>query len=249
MFFLKKIATGFLLPPGILIILLLAGAFFVRRRMRLFLAGLSVLIYLISIAPTKDLLLMPLENRFKVPGAEEVRSGDAYVLLGGGVNDSAPDMYGNGMLTGDSMIRLMTVYRLYRVERKPIIVSGGAVGTERVPEGQIAKKLLLQMGVRAEDVIVENASKDTYENAQFVAELSSKRGIRRIILVTSAFHMERSVLLFRRHFQEIIPYPAGHYAQAAPYSLLSFIPDAGALACVSIALKEYMGIIFYRMIR
>jgi uncharacterized SAM-binding protein YcdF (DUF218 family) len=59
--------------------------------------------------------------------------------------------------------------------------------------------------------------------------------------------MKRSHLLFSRHFHEVIPYSAGYLASGVGYDVLSFLPSAAALADLSVAMKEYMGIVFYKI--
>jgi uncharacterized SAM-binding protein YcdF (DUF218 family) len=248
MFLFKKIVTISLLPPGIIIVLLILAVLFLKKRFRLFMVGLVVIIFVVSIAPTKDLLLAPLENAYRIPPIEQIKKADVYVLLGGGAEESAPDLYGKGVVSGDGLIRLLTVYRLYRMERKPIIASGGSV-FNRGSESEIARKILIQLGAKPEDIIVETKSRDTFENAQCTAEIAAKRGMKRIVLVTSAFHMKRSVLLFKRHFIDITPFPAGYYTSQQPYDPMHYFPSADSMAQFCAALKEYMGLFFYTYLR
>lgn len=246
LFIVKKVITLCILPPGIFIISFLLAFIFVKRRLRFLALFFALFIYILSIGPTSNLLLAPLENSFPVPSLEEVKTGDAYVVLGGGVYDNAPDVDGKGALSGDALVRLLTAYKLYRICKKPIILSGGNI-FGKTAEADIAKRTLLSLGAAEKDIITESKSVDTHESAQFVRELSDRHAIKRIILITSAYHMKRSHLLFSRHFREIIPYPAGYLTSGAGYNVLSFLPSATALADFSIAMKEYMGIAFYKI--
>lgn len=245
-FIIKKLVTHCLLPPGIFIILLLLACIFLKRRLKLLAFLFALFIYILSIGPTKDLLLVPLENSFVVPSLEEVKTGDAYVVLGGGVYDNAPDVDGKGTLSGDALARVLTAYKLYSISKKPVILSGGRI-FGRTAEAEIAKRTLISFGVNEKDIIAESKSIDTYENALFVKEIADAHRISRIVLVTSAYHMKRSHLLFSRRFRDIIPYPAGYLTSRTRYDVLSFLPGAAALADSSLALKEYMGIAFYRI--
>jgi uncharacterized SAM-binding protein YcdF (DUF218 family) len=245
-FIIKKVVTQCLLPPGIFIILLLLAFVFLKRRVRFLALFFALFIYILSIGPTSNLLLAPLENSFPVPSLEEVKTGHAYVVLGGGIYDNAPDVDGKGALSGDSLVRLLTAYKLYKICKKPIILSGGSI-FGRGAEADIAKRTLLSLGAGEKDIITEPKSIDTHESAQFVREVSDKHRIGRIVLITSAYHMKRSHLLFSRHFREIIPYPAGYLTSRAGHDVLSFLPSAAALADLSAAMKEYMGIAFYKI--
>ena len=245
-FIAKKLITHCLLPPGIFIVFLLLVSIFLKRRLKLLALFFALFIYILSIGPTKDLLLVPLEDSFPVPSLEEVNKGNAYVVLGGGIYDNTPDIDGKGTLSGDALARVLAAYKLYRISKKPIILSGGRI-FGRAAEAEIAKRTLISLGASEKDIITESKSIDTYENALFVKEIADARKVSRIVLVTSAYHMKRSHLLFSRHFREVIPYPAGYLTSRTGYDVLSFMPSAASLADASIATKEYMGIAFYRI--
>ncbi|MCX5811606.1 MAG: YdcF family protein [Proteobacteria bacterium] len=243
-FILKKIITCAIVPPGCFIVLLLIFAVFLKKKSRFFALLLAVLLYSGSIQPAGDLLLMPLEYAYRPPTLAEVKTGNAYVVLGGGVNDFAPDLDGEGTPGSEAFLRLICAYRLYRIDKKPIIISGGII-FERRSEAAIAKRILLSLGVNEKDILMEEKSKDTFENAKYVKELSDKHGINRIVLITSAFHMKRSMMLFNNFFKGTIPCPTGHSTSKTKYDLLSYLPNAGNLSAIAIAMKEYMGILFY----
>jgi uncharacterized SAM-binding protein YcdF (DUF218 family) len=245
-FILKKIITSSLLPPGCFILLILLSVFLVRKWFKIVVLFFAALLYVSSIAPVQDLLLIPLEDAYKPPPAEEVKKGNAYVVLGGGVYDFAPDIDGKGILSGEALSRLVCAYRLYRVDRKPIIFSGGKV-FDGQPEATVAKRMLLSLGVNEKDIIAEAESRDTYENAKFVKEIMDKHKINRIVLITSAFHMKRSVMLFDKLFEGTIPYPAAYNTSRVKYNILSYLPDAGNMANLAMALKEHLGILFYKL--
>jgi uncharacterized SAM-binding protein YcdF (DUF218 family) len=244
-FLLKKTLTVFLVPPGILLVLFVVGMLFVKKRFRSFLLGLFVLLYLLSIEPTKDLLLLPLENRYPVPSWSELQRVDAIVVLGGGVLENAPDVDGQGALSSDSLARVVAAYRLHTRLRKPIIPSGGAVFGSKA-EAEVSRDTLYRLGVKQEFVLVETKSKDTSENALFVSEICKKRTWNKIALVTSAYHMRRSLMLFGRFFNDIVPCPTDYKTLRRGYGYWSFLPDASSLADTAIAVKEYLGIIYYR---
>jgi uncharacterized SAM-binding protein YcdF (DUF218 family) len=245
-FLLKKTLTVFFLPPGIFLVLLVAGMFFVKKRFRSFLFGLFLLLYLLSIEPIKDLLLLPLENRHPVPSWSQMQHVDAIVVLGGGALENAPDMDGKGALSADSLVRVMAAYRLHARLKKPIIVSAGGL-FESKPEAEISRETLYRLGVKKELVLIDTKSKDTKENALFVSTICKQRKWNRILLVTSAYHMRRSVMLFSRFFNDIVPCPTDYKTLRRGYNYLSFLPDAGSLADTAVAIKEYLGIIFYRL--
>ncbi len=245
-FLLKKTITAFVLPPGIFLVLFLAGMLFVTRRFRSFLFCLFLLLYLVSIGPTKDVLILPLENRYPVPSWNEMRDADAIILLGGGAIEHAPDIDGQGALTGDSLQRLVAAYRLHAVLNKPIILSGGAISGEK-PEAEISAEVLHRLGVKQQFIVTETKSKDTKENALYAGEICRKRNWNKIVLVTSAYHMRRAVMLFSKFFDHIVPYPTDYKTQRKNYDYWSFLPDASNLESTAAAVKEYLGIAYYSL--
>ncbi len=90
---------------------------------------------------------------------------------------------------------------------------------------------------------------DTKENAKYVKELTDKHNIGSIVLVTSAFHMKRSLMLFNHYFKGtiVVPCPAGYHTSRGKYDVFSYLPNSGNLDAIAAGLKEYMGILFYKI--
>jgi uncharacterized SAM-binding protein YcdF (DUF218 family) len=234
------------LPLGFVIILLLLSGVFVKKKLRIYAIILAVFIYVLSINPTVELFMRPLEDAYGPASLAEVATCDAYVVLGGGINENVPDIDGKGALSAFALSRVTTAYRLYMRDKKPIIFTGGKI-FNRTPEAEIAKRFLIFLGVPPHHIITEEKSMDTYENAQYVKEIADKHQFRKIVLITSAFHMKRSYLLFNKRFPEIAPYPADYWTSRGSYDVLNFLPNAWNLALVETAMKEYLGIIFYKL--
>ncbi len=246
MFILKKIITYAVLPPGVFIILLLIGAIFLKKRQKKFLISIAIFLYMLSIGPTKDLFLMPLENAYKIPSVSAANSYEAYVVLGGGVYDEVPDIDGEGFPGEDGLTRIICAFRLFQLYKKPIIYSGGNIG-DRKPEAEVAKRLLLSLGIDKQYILSEGMSMDTFENAKYVKKLAEQHNITKIVLITNAYHMKRSKMLFDKHFKEILPFPAGYKTSKTKYDIYSYMPNAANLFAISIAIKEYLGIVFYKI--
>jgi uncharacterized SAM-binding protein YcdF (DUF218 family) len=245
LFILKKLIGYFLVPPGLFIAALFVLSLFLKKKAKLMILSLCALLYLSSIEPTKDLLLMPLEDAYKIPATAELKGYQAYVVLGSSIVENAPDLSGPGVLDGDALHRVMGAYRLYRISPKPIILSGGTLSGSQ-PEAEISKRYLLSLGIKEEHLLAESRSKDTVENARFTKDICDSRKIKSVVVITSAFHMKRSVMLFKRVFSDVLPFPtAFRVARKTRYGLFSFIPDPGSLCNVSLALKEHIGILFY----
>jgi uncharacterized SAM-binding protein YcdF (DUF218 family) len=233
------------IPPGIFILLCLCFALFARKRLKILLILLAVFIYAVSIRPVAEMFIAPLEKAYAQPSVDEIRECDVYVVLGGGVNTAAPTLDGRGMPEGDALFRVMAAFRLYLFSRKPIIISGGDY-LGRESEAEVTRRFLLGLGVKGDDLILEPRSADTYENARYTREICEKHGFRRVLLITSAYHMKRSVMLFRKFVGPVIPYPAGFKTQGG-IDFLHLLPDASTMAITASSLKEYIGILFYKI--
>ena len=246
MFILKKILTAMFLPLGFIILLLFFSAIFIKEKLRAWVVVMALLIYALSIDPTTELILRSLEDAYKPASLAEVKTCDVYVVLGGGVSENVPDISGNGMLNASALSRVVTAYRLYMRAQKPIIFSGGKI-FNRTPEADIAKRFLISLGVPSHHIIMEAKSIDTYENAKYVKEIADRYQFKKIVLITSAAHMKRSHLLFSKRFKEITPYPTDYQISRGAYDMMSFLPDTSSLGMVEAAVKEYLGILYYKL--
>lgn len=237
MFFLKKIVSYFILPPGLyILVFLLTGLLNRKRRFVRFLSFSSALtLYLISVEPFKDLLYYPLERGLRVPERPE---GDVIVILGGGT-------YNSGVLKPASYKRLIAGYRLHLRTGIPIVLSGGAA-TGIVPEAVVMKRILLDLGIDGSYIYTDTKSRDTRENAVYVKRICRDLGCGRIILITSAFHMKRALMTFRKEGLEVTPYPTDFRFEGR-YNLYSLFPKHSVFYDSVIAIREYLGIVFYRV--
>jgi uncharacterized SAM-binding protein YcdF (DUF218 family) len=163
------------------------------------------------------------------------------VVLGGAVEGPVapwrpyPDLHA-------SADRMWHAARLYRAGKAPLIVlSGGTVRPGEAPEAQVMRQFLVDMGVPANTMLLESQSTTTTENAADTARLLRPRGIRQILLVTSALHMQRARGLFERAGFEVVPAPTDYEVVERPFRLLDVVPDTEALDGSSRALKEIIG--------
>ncbi|MHB8232050.1 MAG: YdcF family protein [bacterium] len=245
---LKKLIEYAIFPPGIIIIGFLAVAILAGKMKRGRLASsilavslfFAITIYAFSIGPVKNILISPLENSYHTPKNVKALKANAIVVLGAGA-------YNGRTLAGDSLNRLVGGFILYRKLHIPIIFSGG-YSTSTVATSIIARKILLKMGVIRSNIIIDDKSNDTEQNASDTATICKKRKFSRIILVTSAYHMARAVFLFRRTGTaaglKIIPYPVD-FKENNHYNFYSFLPNLGNLVISAEAVHEYLGYVFY----
>jgi len=249
MFALKKILTTFIIPPGLFVLLaLFSGLWMLRRRVKwgMLNLGLAGLIYLLSISPVSDRLMGPLERPWPIPPKV---TGDVIVVLGGGVISGVPDLSGRGFLAESSLSRLLTGLRIHRATGLPIIFSGGKVSEEGDAEAAVAGRILSDLGVAAASIIIEDQSRDTMESARLVKEICQRRNWRQPILVTSAYHMARSLSAFRKAGMEVNLYPGDFLVAPSPaYNWRDYLPGLRPLVASAAAIREYLGLIFYKLI-
>ncbi len=154
--------------------------------------------------------------------------------------------------------RLFQTVRLYRAGKAPrVIVTGGAIQWmgSVVPEAEGMRELLEFMGVPADAIVADAAAQNTYENALHVRAIADELGVERVLLVTSALHMPRSVGIFERQGFSVIPAPTDFLAtrsdEDAPGiglggAFFRLLPDVQYLEISTRVLKEYLGMAVYR---
>jgi uncharacterized SAM-binding protein YcdF (DUF218 family) len=252
MIFLSKLFTALILPPGCIIIGLIVMIFFLPRKSKWIPVPLIIIFYLLSIQPVSDFLLLPLEDAYPPVTENEVFKNDglkdiqAVVVLGGGVVQMSPEAGGHDALAPDAFKRAFYGYTLCNTYSLPVIFSGGKVfNYEQEPEAETAGRLYQSLGLDKKRFTAESNSRNTWENAKEVAGLEIKKAV----LVTSAYHMKRSVYCFERNCINVIPAPTDYKCdRGRKYDTLSFLPSLSFLNRSYMALHEYIGLLFFKIV-
>jgi uncharacterized SAM-binding protein YcdF (DUF218 family) len=239
---------SFILPPGVFIVILfgLGAVLLLKRYRKISVTAFSIglLMWFFSITPTSDLLLSNLESGFHQDAG---LSGDVIILLGGAIFDNVPDLTGSGFPDGDMLGRIVTSVRLQKRLNIPVIVSFGRVFEDREPGAPVIKRFLVDLGVPEDQIILENESRDTYENAKFSMEICRKTGFKSPILLTSAYHLKRAYWVSKHLGMDAYPFPACFMTQKDHgYRWYSLLPSGDNFARVSMALHEILGLSFYK---
>lgn len=250
--YLDKILSQLAYPLGtaISLVLLALMLLLVRRR------GLAVTFIILaltwlgalSMPAVSDRLRLSLESRYDHLPAEAMPKADVIVLLGGGMYPTPPEWPHAGM--GASADRVWHAARLYHAGKAPwIIASGGSMGWsgERRSGAESMRELLLAFGVPDSAILLEERSRNTHDNAVFSAEIMHERGLETALLVTSALHMHRSAAVFRAAGLPFTAAATDFEIAPEPAHILRWLPDAQALADSTRALKEYLGLVVYRI--
>jgi uncharacterized SAM-binding protein YcdF (DUF218 family) len=249
-FVLGKVLNFLFLPPGIFIVgLVVLGVLATRARsarsLRYLAFGLAAALYLCSIGPVRSLLVDPLERAYPPPPADA--RADAVVILGGGAA-AAPDRPGGEGLTDVALARVVHGFELARGIGAPVIVSSGnPFGSTKATEAELMSRELLALGARDASITVEGRSRSTLENARFTAAICARRGFSRILLVTSAVHMPRSVRCFEHFGTHVLPAPTDYLSGGPAPILVGLIPTADNTSAIVAALHEYLGGLYYRV--
>lgn len=249
-YYLSKIFWLFVQPINLIGILVLLGivlTLFGRRRLGLYFSIAGFLVLAVGAwTSTGALLLHPLEEHFSRPEpAPQTVAG--VIVLGGGFEGAINLARGGYELNsgGDRFVEAAVLARRYPGAR--IVVTGGSGSLLLSGEGDAdtAPRLLMALGVAPERLVVENRSRNTYENAIFTRELVEPQPGEIWLLVTSAFHMPRSVGLFRKAGFDVTPWPGDYRTTGVETPGLAQDNVADALQNLTIALREWIGLVAY----
>ena len=245
MFLAKKILEAFVLPPGIMVPALAALAAWLWKRERkgaLACAALAALVWAGTSGVFSEALIRPLELSYSAPAKPQ---GDVIVMLCGGFKNGGDTFSASERLESGTLERAAAAYKLYRETGLPIVISGGAPFSSE-PESEAVAAWLKELGVPEDKLLAEKASRDTRENAAFTLKLCADKGFRRLILLSSAYHMPRAVLLFGKPgTSEIIPFPVARRS-GGPFYLRDWLPGSGMVEA-RLAMNEYLGLAWYRL--
>jgi uncharacterized SAM-binding protein YcdF (DUF218 family) len=260
-FLFSKLLPQLLYPLSLGLLLALAGLLVgPRRRWSAPLGGLGLALLWISAMPlTARELVWGLEARSAALTPSPLPRGDAIVVLGGGLRAALPPR--SGVEVNEAGDRLLSGIRLLREERAPLLLlSGGRVsfsGGDPAPAEAIsARSLALELGVPADRLLLSDQARTTAEEARDLGRIGRSRDWSTVLLVTSALHMPRALASFRRQSGlKVVPVACDYLLPArdqlgtptAGSVLLSLWPDAGSLLLSSLAIKEHLGLLVYRL--
>jgi uncharacterized SAM-binding protein YcdF (DUF218 family) len=256
--YLSKLLPLFVYPLGLACTLLI-GALIVRRRPRwttLLIVATLALLWLSGNRLISMAVVRSLEWQYLPPTT--LPKADVIVVLGGGTRPlSYPRPTHEVNEAGD---RLLYAASLYQQGVAPhVLLSGGTVGVDGpalMQEAESMGTLLATMGVPAEAQWLETTSRNTYENAVETKKVLDAQGIERIVLVTSAMHMPRSVAIFEKQGFTVIPAPTDYVVTQADWDyyfapnpaiqVFNLLPGVEAMDRLVRTVKEYLGMEVYR---
>ena len=251
LYILAKLFTYLVLPPGIFIIIFLVASFYAKRFRFFFLAN-AIIFYLLSTTYVADWLLAPLEAPFNKP--LEKQPVDAVIVLGGGNTKGVANL----PLSTDAYKRMMWGLMVAKSNNLPLLFSGGGTSKEYLESDAFLDslkelKLYLEiptptsksLNTKEFSLHIEDKSIDTYENAKLSKLAFEKAGLNEptIYLVTSAYHMRRSIRLYEYFGFKVVPAATNFKINAKQKDEWDYLPNAHALYKSYVALHEYVGLL------
>ena len=248
----SKVIGFFALPSNIVAALLAVGLVLLLTRFRRagvrILAFGAVVLLLLGYSPLANVLLLPLSERFPAWTADG-RAPDGIIVLGGAID--AETTTARGSLEIDSsaerIVAMLRLARQYPAAR--IVFSGGSGNLVDTPvaEAPIVGRLLEEFGVARERIVLEGESRTTTENAVFTHRLVQPKPGERWLLVTSSFHMPRSIGAFRRAGFDAEAHPVDWRTSGWTDATTPFNKLSAGLARTDVAVHEWVGLFAYWM--
>jgi len=246
MFFILSKLTYFFLVPLNWILALLVWQFFIKSpvaKKRLTITIIAMVLFFGNeIIYTK--LVMAWQPK-QVP-INDVRNYEAGILLGG---LTSFDKYGNGFLNtaSDRLIETSILYKTKKIKR--IIISGGSIYANRPKEADFLYKKLLLLGVPSKDLIVENQSRTTFENALYTKRIIDSIKLQPpFVLITSALHVPRAKKVFAKAGLQADVFPSDFHVFDKKFAFADYIlPELSVINDWPLLLKEVIGIWGYKL--
>lgn len=209
----------------------------------------AAILYAFSTPWVASRLAASLEDRHPPIRPEDAPLADAIVVLAGGEGAYQRPDGSIEMFTHHAGDRFEAGVRAFKAGRAPIIAFGG--GSVLIPGGptmsETVRQRAMDRGIPASAILVGGPARYTEDESEGMAKLLKERGARRILLCTSAYHVPRATLLYRRCGLEVTPVPCDFETRgtAESFSLRQLLPRAVALAQSENALKELFGLVIY----
>jgi uncharacterized SAM-binding protein YcdF (DUF218 family) len=252
LFFALSKTLGFmLLPTNFLIGMGLLGAILMMTRFawlgRKLVIATVLLLVICGLSPLGNLLLYPLESRF--PSWDASRGApDGIVVLGASIEADLSAAHGTAVVRSAPDRIIAAAALAHRYPNARIVFSGGSANliSNDAREADFASAVFESLGISKSRLIMERRSRNTLENAEFSKALVAPKQGERWLLVTSAYHMPRSVGLFRKAGFAVEPYPVD-WRVGGRDGLFAFTNLAiDGLGRTDAAVREWMGLIAYR---
>ncbi|MCC6353096.1 MAG: YdcF family protein [Verrucomicrobiae bacterium] len=241
-----KLAPQLVLPLGLGLSLLLVS---VLLRSRAWGLAAFAWLFLSSTGYFAECLLKPLEDAFPRLRMDDCPAADAVVVLGGilaGARNTAEHSE-----WGSAVDRFEEGVALWHARKAPLLIfTGGRLpwSEEEYSESSILKVAAARRGVRPDAIVELIGAPNTEGEVSRLLELNERVKVARIILVTTAWHMPRAELLFRQGGFDVIAFPVDYMThERIEPGLFGLLPAPDALQMSHVAIREYLGLLYYKL--
>jgi uncharacterized SAM-binding protein YcdF (DUF218 family) len=246
-FYLSKLMF-LLVQPSVVCLAIITGGVLLDRK-RLASGGLLALL-LIGFSPLGNALLLPLESRFARPPLDQVSDKISGIIILGGFEDTHGTSTRGILSLNEAAERLTEGMLLARrlPKARVIFTGGGDALLAKTPSAAAAvADFLIASGVSADRIVTEPDSRNTRENAMMTHALVKPKPGERWLLVTSAFHMPRSMGLFRTAGFDVIAWPVDYRTGGAADTTRFMSRLDEGVQRVDTVVKELCGLAIYRL--
>jgi len=218
------------------------------RRSAYLVAALALVLYLgVGCGPIAGLLASNLQEGYPAMVAIKPAQATAIVLLGAGTELAADGRTQSVEVSPLAFGRLVKALQLYRECKRVnsvcfVLITGGDPAHHGMSEAAIYGAVLRQSGVEPADLVLEERSLNTFQNAEYTAPLLQARKVDQVLLVTSGVHLRRSLLYFA-HFRVVARPVRGDHVSAATH----FLPASYNFLIMDLVLHEYAGLVRYHV--
>ena len=250
MFYLLSKLFWLVAQPSMACMLMIAiGLLITKRRLalgrNLAIIGV-VLLMAFSVSPLPNWLIYPLEQRFAGVPKPQAYEGIAGIIMLGGFEEGPLSRQRHAMMVSDAGERLLEGLLLARrLPDAKVIFTGGSFDPEERGGSEAVAEYLASSGISPSRVVIEAKSRTTFENATFLKLALRPKPGERYVLVTSAFHMPRSVGVFRAQGFDVLPDPVDFRTVGVDSLTMPYAFPADGLRNAEFALKEWVGLIAY----
>lgn len=207
-----------------------------------------ILILVLGILPIGPLLITWLERQYPTP-AELPDKIDGIIVLGGAFEAYLTAKTGH-IVSNDQLDRaLCFTYLAKQNPNAKLVYSGGAgdIMNPEAMEGEDARKFFKLVGLDNREILYEEKSRNTYENVLYSMELTKPKNAENWIVTTSAYHMPRTMGIFKQFGWNVTPYQCDPKTDGT-YDQFRRLPNVtGNFHMLNLAVKEIIGGIVYRL--
>ena len=244
MIYLHKILPLIFSPLFLIIILIISGYILKKRKLSL-IALLILIIFSLPIVSNKLIYFLEINHKFLKP--KEIDNADAIVVLGGmvrAVKNNNEIIYE----FNEAVDRIFAGIDLFKNNKAPIIIltRGKLPWSKGIPEGEFLKEIAIKNSVPEGKIILTEKVQNTDQEAKSIKKILTKNNSE-IILVTSAFHMNRAENIFKSNNIKVISYPVDFRAKYESFKFFDLIPSASSFNNTNYFVREMIGRFYYRL--